>query len=215
MYTNVYMNLYNALLKDFNADEFILVKRCAKRSKILKVILGLVYVIMSSSVLLPLSIGFPVLILSLVIIFYCQNKIKYYTELLGKSEKFLESTMGKYVGSIESQEFRDKQLDRLEQNQMSKTEYLDIVREDMQLLYHLIQAECAEEESIDVVGYKSSIKSLLSILENAVDKGLLNKDDVEIVKRKWCSDLQILCNYYAKTHIEVELKYLYAQIKNK
>ena len=71
-----------------------------------------------------------------------------------------------------------------------------------------MKIECAKEDSINIVGYKSSIQKLFSTLKDVSNSGLISTEDVHWLESKWDSDLQVLSNYYAKTPLEVELKYL-------
>ena len=101
------------------------------------------------------------------------------------------------------------QLDNLVNGKTSKIEYLDIVKEDVLLHFSLVKKDCSEEMSIDVVNYKSSIEKLFVSAYDAANKGYLDVEEVQSIEKKWSSDLQVLCNQYAKTDLEVEIKYLY------
>lgn len=210
MYTNgMYENLYNALLEDFNnVNEFISLKRCAKKNTILSGVLGLSYVTILGSVFSPLKFGLPMVSIGVMTAFLCQSGMKRYLGEIKENKENLEDTMKVYIDSNEYDEFRKKQASKLKGLQISKTEYLNIVKEDLQLIHSLMKIECAKEDSINIVGYKSSIQKLFSTLKDVSNSGLISTEDVHWLESKWDSDLQVLSNYYAKTPLEVELKYL-------
>ena len=210
MHVTNYSVLYPALLEGFNADEFLIIKKNKKKLKLLKAALGASYAMLVSAVYFgSTEIGFTIIVAALVLIFYFQNKIKRCLEIISQDNTSIEVSMRPYVNSTKLYEFRNLQLDNMMNGKISKTEYLDVVKEDVLLHFSLIKKDCSEEINIDVVNYKSSIEKLFASAYDAANKGYLDIEEVHSIEKKWSSDLQVLCNQYAKTDLEVEIKYLY------
>lgn len=212
MHTNAYKALHPVLLNDLDIEEFIFIKKISKKIKMSKVALGMSYAMLMSALWFgSTEMGFTIIVAGLVLIFYFQNRIKYYLELRAEKNELFEDIMRNYISSDKTDAFRELQLSKLKKNEVSKREYLEIVKEDMQLLFSLIKKECNEESSIDIVAYKSSIENLFKFIQDAVESNFVENEELVLIQRKWSSDLQALCNQYAKTDLEVELKYLYSK----
>lgn len=213
MHINAYKTLHQVMLSDLDIDEFIFVKKILRKIKMSKIALGMSYTMLMSALWFgSTEIGFTIIVAGLVLIFYFQNRIKYYLELVSEKKDSFEIIMRNYIDSDKIDTFRKLQLSKLKSNEISKREYLEIVKEDVQLIFSLIKKECNEENNIDVVTYKRNIENLFNIAKDAVKDGCIEKEEVDSIQRKWSSDLQALCNQYAKTDLEVELKYLHSKV---
>lgn len=213
MHINAYKTLHQVMLSNLDIDEFIFIKKILRKIKMSKIALGMSYTMLMSALWFgSTEIGFTIIVAGLVLIFYFQNRIKYYLELVSEKKDSFEIIMRNYIDSDKIDAFRKLQLSKLKSNEISKKEYLEIVKEDVQLIFSLIKKECNEENNIDVVTYKRNIENLFNIAKDAVKGGCIEKEEVDSIQRKWSSDLQALCNQYAKTDLEVELKYLHSKV---
>lgn len=210
MHVTNYNVLYRALLEDFNVDEFILIRKNKKKLKLLKSALGASYAMLASAAFIgSTEIGFTIIVAALILIFYFQAKIKRCMEIIQQDNESIEVSFRPYINTSELDSFRDMQFKKIIDDNISKMEYLDYLKEDVSLHFSLVKKECFEGANIDVVNYKSSIEKLFDIAYKGVEKGYLQKEEVDAIKKKWICDLQVLCNQYAGTDTEVELKYLY------
>ena len=212
MNRNIYKNLYQALLSDTQIDEFVFIRKVKKKIKTIKVSLGLSYgMLLSSLVVSNSELGFTLIVASLVLILYFKDKINSYKILISQNKESFEDIIKQYIDSNILKDFRKIQLSKLQESKLSKIEYLSIVKEEINLLSSLIKRECNEDNNINIIIYKNSIQNILDLLKDGVNNKLIEKDELEFIRRKWFSDLQVLCNQYSKTDIEVELKYLYSK----
>lgn len=215
MHINTYRNLHQALLDDIDIDEFVFIRKIKKRMKLAKVYLALSYAMLISSLwFASTEVGFALIVSGLVLILYFRDRIKHYTDLISNNKLLFEEIMNPYVDSNNLIEFRKLQLSKLKDGAISKMDYLSIVKEEISLLLSLVRKECIEDSSINIVTYKNSIENLFDTLSSAAKSNLIDSHELSSIKRKWTSDLQVLCNQYAKTDTEVELKYLYSKIKD-
>lgn len=215
MHINTYKNLHQALLDDIDINEFVFIRKIMKRMKLTKVYLGLSYAMLISSLwFASTEVGFALIVSGLVLILYFRDRIKHYTDLISNNKVLFEEIMNSYIDSNNLIEFRKLQLSKLKDGAISKMDYLSIVKEEVSLLLSLVRKECIENNSINIVTYKDNIENLFDILGSAEKSNLIDSHEFLSIKRKWASDLQVLCNQYAKTDTEVELKYLYSKIKD-
>ena len=215
MHINTYKSLHQALLDDVEIDEFVFIRKIKKRINLTKVSLGMSYALLISSLCFSgTEIGFALIVAGILLILYFKDRIKHYADLILNNKLSFEETMKSHLNSNNVIKFRKVQLEKLSSGSISKMDYLNIVKEEVALLLSLIKKECIEDDNINVVSYKDSIKNLFDTLNDAVNKKLIDDSEFQSIKRKWSSDLQVLCNQYAKTDIEVELKYLYSKIKD-
>ena len=212
MHLTNYSVLYSALLEDFEVDEFILIRKNKRKLKLLKMALNTSYAMLASAAFIGSSeIGFAVIVAALILIFYFQAKIKRCLEMIEQDNESIELSFRKYVNTSEVDDFRNIQYKKMVDNSISKAEYLHYLREETSLHFSLVKKECIEGVNIDVVNYKSGIEKLFDIAYKSVEEGYLQREEVDSIKRKWICDLQVLCNQYAGTDVEVELKYLYVK----
>lgn len=212
MHVTNYSVLYSALLEDFEVDEFILIRKNKRKLKLLKMALNTSYAMLASAAFIGSSeIGFAVIVAALILIFYFQAKIKRCLEMIEQDNESIELSFRQYVNTSEVDDFRNIQYKKMVDNSISKAEYLHYLREEASLHFSLVKKECIEGVNIDVVNYKSGIEKLFDIAYKSVEEGYLQREEVDSIKRKWICDLQVLCNQYAGTDVEVELKYLYVK----
>ena len=204
--------LYQALLRDFNVDEFVLIKKNKKKLKLLKSALAASYAMLASAVYFGATeVGFSIIVAALILIFYFQNKIKRCLEIITQDSDDIEMSIRPYINTSELDSFRDKQLRLLTNGDMSKSEYIELVKEDSLIHFSLIKKECSEGKHIDIVNYKSSIENLFVAARDIAEKGYINIEEIENIEKEWISKLQVLCNQYAKTDLEIDIKYLYSK----
>lgn len=216
MNRSAYRNLYDELINDEEIEDFIFIKKIKKRIKMTKASLALSYAMLVSSLAFATTeVGFALIVAGLVLILYFKDKIKHYMELINQDKESLEDMLKTYIDSEMFANFRKKQISKLQDGVISKVEYLNIVKDEISLLTSLIKRECNEDSNINIVIYNNSIENLLQTLSNGVKSNLIDVDELDFIKRKWFSDLQVLCNQYSKTDIEVELKYLYSKVDSK
>lgn len=209
MHTINYNALHQALLRDFNVAEFNVIKKHKKKLKRLKSALGASYAMLASAACFgSTEIGFTIIVAALILIFYFQNKVKRCLDMVSQDNESIELSVKPYINSNVLDEFRALQVEKLTHGNISKIEYLDMLKEDVLLHFSLVKKDCAEGTNIDVVNYKSSIEKLFSSAYKVVNDGYLQLEEIEIIYKKWISDLQVLRNQYANTDLEVEIKYL-------
>lgn len=214
MIMNTYKALYNNLLNNIEIEDFIFIKKIKKRIKLTKVSLGLSYsMLIGSLAFASTEVGFSLIVAGLVLVLYFKDKIRFYLELINQNKQSFEDIIKPYIDSDKMKDFRKNQLSKLKTGSISKVEYLSIIKDEVNLLTSLIKRECIEDANINVVIYKNSIDNLLQTVKEGVESNLIEKEEFDFIKRKWFSDLQVLCNQYNKTDIEVELKYLCSKIK--
>lgn len=207
-----YNSIYPALLEDFNAVEFIVIKKSKKKLKMLKSALAASYAMLASAACFgSTEVGFAMIVASLILIFYFQNRIKRCFEVILQDNSSIEFNMKSYINSQELDDFRDLQLEKVKNGKISKNEYLELIKEDALLHLALIKKDCAEGTSIDVASYKCSIVKLFANAYNAVGYSEIEEEEIQIIEKKWVSDLQVLRNQYANTDLEVEIKYLFVK----
>lgn len=215
MHINAYKSLHQALLDDIDIDEFIFIRKIKKRIKLAKISLGISYTMLISSLWFSSTeMGFTLIVAGILLILYFKDRMKHYKDLIINNKMMFEEIMKSYIDSNNLVRFRKLQLTKLKEDTITKMEYLNIAKEEIALLLSLIKKECIEDSNVNIVVYKNSIENLFDALGDAVNNNLIDNEEFVSIKRKWSSDLQVLCNQYSKTDIEVELKYLYSKIKD-
>lgn len=210
MHVTNYSVLYKALLEDFNVDEFNLIRKNKKKLKLLKSALGASYAMLASAVMFgSTEIGFTIIVAALILIFYFQAKIKRCLEIVSQDDESIENTIKNYINTEKLDSLRDVQFEKYRKSEISKSQFLEYIEDDVAIHYALVKKDCSKGVNIDIVSYKSSIEKLFSIMDKCIDENILVTEDTSYIEKRWVCDLQVLCNQYAKTDIEVDLKYLY------
>jgi hypothetical protein len=213
MRPDIYKKLYQALLNNSNIKEFAFIRKIRKKIKGYQLVLSTSYAMLVSSLFFSgTEAGFYIIVSALVLIFYSQSKIKSNVEIINDKMNVFESTMSNYINSEYTYSFRKDLLSKLETEEISKKEYVDIVKEEVKLTFSLIKNECFEEDNVDIIKYKASIENIFNNLKYASDNNLLDVSEVVAIQRKWTSDLKALCNQYNATDLETEIKYLYTKL---
>lgn len=209
MYISNYKTLYSSLINNCNADEFVDLRKNKRHVKVLKFGLGVSYTILSLSLIVGVNQNGLILIVSgLILALYFQSRIKSSISKIEKTENTIDAVFKNNLSNNKINEFREEMLSNLINNSITKSEFLSVIREDLNLNFHLIKRECEDNGVIDIVKYEASVGSLFGLLDKSVNNGFLNENESKTLKKKWSEDIQVLCNQYNKTDLEVELKYL-------
>ena len=205
-----YSTLYEYLEKDFKSKDFLSRKKILKHHRIYKFCILVSFLVLISSLIPYLSnLKFIVAIIGVVGILYFENKSRILKERLNNiNDVYLESILKKYLNSSELKEFREDMLNELELNSLQKRDYLIMIKEELRLIYNLVKSECENDLKIDIITYKNDVKHIFEMLSKGVERGILSKDEYKSLEKKWFSDMQILCNQYVKTELEIDLNYL-------
>lgn len=206
---NNYKALQESLIKDFKGKDFAFIKKMTKHRRFYKFCTSTSFVILGASLLPSFSNHkFTIAIIGVAGILFFENKNRTTQESIFNRSSCIEESFKKYLNSIELKDFRELKLNDLEKNCTSKRDYLTLIKEELQLILSLIKDECENESKVDVITYKNDVQHIFEILNNGVDRNLITKEDFKSIERKWSSDLQVLCNQYTKTELEIDLKYL-------
>lgn len=205
---NNYKTLHYSLVKDFKGKDFVLINKRLKYSRLYKCCIPASFATLGASLIPQFSDNkFTIAIIGIAGILFFETKVRNIKELLHDSND-LEDIFKKYLNSTELIEFRKFKLNELECKSLTRRDYLILVKEELQLIFNLIKAECENDSRVDVVTYKNDVKNVFEILSIALDKNLITKEDFKVLEKKWLSDIQVLCNQYNKTELEIDLKYL-------
>lgn len=204
-----YKVLYDSLIKDFYGKDFLFTNKMLKHHRIYKFLASISFVVLGIS-LVPFfhNQRFTIAIIGILGILFFENRIRNIKEFLNNDKNSLEKKFKNYLNSVELTEYREKIYKELEIGSITKRDYLSIIKEELQLIYHLIKDECEVELNIDIITYKNDVEHIFKMLNSCLDSNLINKEDFNQLKKRWVSDIQILCNQYVKTEFEIDLKYL-------
>lgn len=213
---NSYKTLQESLIKDFKGKDFVNIKKMIKNQKVYKVCTSISFVVLGISVIPSFNeFKFPLAIIGVTGILLFENKNRNTKECLKESYSSIEDIFKKYLNTEELQEYRENRLKELEEKTISKRYYLTLNKEEIQLILNLIKNECSSESNIDVIAYKNDVNYIFENLNKCKNLGVLTKDDVRHLEKKWQSDLQVLRNQYIKTELEIDLNYLQGIINKK
>lgn len=206
---NNYQSLYNSLLSDFRGKDFLYTKKMLKHHHICKIFTSVFFLILISS-LVPFfeSYRFNIAIVGIIGILFFQNRVKNIKDFLINDKNSIVEKFKNNLNTLELRTYRENKFNQLQSNSINKRTYLSLVKEELQLIQFLIKSECESESNIDIITYKSDIEHIFKTLHLALDSNLINIEDFNYVKKIWVSDIQTLCNQYAKTVVEIDLKYL-------
>lgn len=206
---NSYKFLQDALVKDFKGKDFVSINKMTKKYKSYKIFTYASFVIIGASLIPYLNNQkFPIAIIGFTSILFFENKSRNAKEFLQERKNFFQDDFKKYLNSPELNQFRELKLQNLKDENMTKREYISLVKEELHLIYSLIKDECESESCVDIIAYKNDVENIFKILNSALDFNLINKEDLRYIKKKWTSDIQVLCNQYSRTELEIDLKYL-------
>lgn len=204
-----YKTLHDSLIKDFKGKDFVSENKMLKHHCIYKFCTSTSFVILGASLIPSLANNrFTIATIGVAGILFFENKTRNIRDFLQDNKNRIEEKFKKYLNSVELIEFRQKKLNELELNSITKRDYLILIKEELQLIFNLIKSECENESKIDIITYKNDVEHIFEILKVALENNLINKEDLKSIKKKWSSDIQSLCNQYIKTELEIDLKYL-------
>ena len=198
-----------SLIKDFKCSEFLAIKKLSKYSKIHKFFYSTSVIVMMSSMIPDLyRENVTVAVIGVTGILFFDSKIRKNKDSLNEQYNSFDKYYKKYLNSTELAEFRIKSLNNLKSNNLIKRDYLILIQEELQLIHSLIKQECENDLNIGLLTYKNDIVHIFDILNVGLESGLLNKEDIRAIKKKWNSSIQYLYNQYSNTDMEMDLKYL-------
>lgn len=208
--------IQDLMLKNLKNNEFSLLNKSVKSCKVFKFFKSTSFIILVSSLVPHLSsMQMPVAIIGITGVLFFDSKIKNINYLLNNKDDIFIEGYKKQLNSMELADFRIKNLNDLNKDASLKKEYINLIDEELQLIFQIIKDECISDLKVNISTYKNDIEHINEMINIAVSESFISKEDAKVIKKKWFTNMQSLHNLYLKTDIEEDLKYLQVYMTKK